>query len=171
MGRDVIPLYVSILDLGFALSQKIHANFECVKNTMADAVVNSGVTKPKVLWAYQYFGTWYATLSESTYQGEVTTAAGGIMMGQGFLGSAAVLNSYGGMTSADFTTFAKDADVLIYASNYSAAYSDPSMRAVIEQLDAFTNKRIYDIYQDGNQWYVEAEFFAELSIWHYTYLN
>ena len=98
---------------GLELAAAVHNKLGLAKSEMADMILTSTSDRPKVLWAYNYYGTWYPTLDHNNYKGELTAAAGGEMIGLGQLGSAATTNEYGGMGNDDFKELAAQADVIM----------------------------------------------------------
>lgn len=148
---QLVAAYFNKEKEGLELAAAVHNKLELAKSEMADMILTSTSDRPKVLWAYNYYGTWYPTLDHNNYKGELTAAAGGEMIGLGQLGSAATTNEYGGMGDDDFKELAAQADVIMYDSNFTEAKMN--YMSVLEDLPAYQNKRIFDIYQKGNYWF------------------
>lgn len=148
---QLVAAYFNKEKEGLELAAEIHKNLKQAKDAMSGYILESTLDRPKVLWAYNYFGTWYPTLDYTTYKGELTAAAGGEMIGRGQLGSAVTMDSWGGMGDDDFKALAAQADVIIYDSNFTEAKN--KYMSVFEDLPAYQNKRIFDIYQEGNYWF------------------
>ena len=124
--------------------EEVAARYESTRALVAAAALSS-TTKPKVVWAYNYWG-WYAGSCPGTYYCQVIEDAGGEWLQM----PAPAEGSYS-LTDEEFFAAAAEADVWLYPSNNWDAMVASVGEAVVAGVAAVGNGNVYDI--TGNNAY------------------
>jgi hypothetical protein len=130
--------------------------FKCVADAVAES---SPASKPRVLWAYEYEGTWTVG-SCPNYYCELIAAAGGEMI----MPSAAGTGIYGTYTLAEVAPLLASADIWLYPGDTwdsvvapalaGSGSSDAALVAALSASPAVTRRRVFDLRKAGtNAWF------------------
>lgn len=165
-----MSLFYNVETTANALIRNVRTRIACTEAVVADAapiraaaaarLSKPAPTKPRVLWAYNYFGAWYVG-SCPNYYCEAIAAAGGEVVIPDVPGSG----SWGSHTDDQMVDIVSNADIWLYASdNWDSAMAPAlageasGIKSVLTASRAVTgaSKAVFDFMRRGtNAWFEE----------------
>lgn len=147
--------------------QSNRARYTCSAKAVTDALpLRATATKPKLLWAYQYFGYWYVASSSGWQSGLVSDAGAELITST--VNKPYAAPHWGGLTLEEFKPLLAAADVWVYANNNfetevrpslpstTTAAASPELRAALQASKAVVNKKVFDLLgRHINSWFEE----------------
>jgi hypothetical protein len=136
---------------------------ECNARLASDALTVTGSPKPRVMWAYLYFGAWHVGYCPDYYCVALSQAGGDMIL------SPIPDVNFQGINHTVMTSLIRNADVWLYASDNWDAEVAPSLpgraapnpptesvAAVLAAAPAVANRTVYDFLRAGEDAWFEV---------------